>query len=119
MATAPTQAPTPAPAAAKPAQPETPAVEVEASSFPEEVESITKKQFYTSEGALLEPGTPYVFRFSELHQVYPWPILEPVDETLHKALKKQYTDFFAEQQAQFSSATERSRLLSRLAEIGA
>ena len=79
---------------------------------------IAKKQFYSREGALVEIGQGYNWTYTETEQVFPWPILEPQDESLHKALKQEYTDFFAKNQERFGVTAERNRILARLAEIG-
>ena len=79
---------------------------------------IAKKQFYSREGALVEVGQGYNWTYTETEQVFPWPILEPQDESLHKALKQEYTDFFAKNQERFGVTAERNRILARLAEIG-
>lgn len=88
------------------------------SSLPDSIECTAKKQFYSKEGALVEVGQAYVWSPSKLDKFFPWPVLLPNDESLHKVCERSYKDAKSEKMEKTGRTAERNLLLARLAEVG-
>lgn len=88
------------------------------SSLPAAIECTARKQFYSAEGALVEVGQAYVWKRSDLSPVFPWPVLEPTDESVRKACEADYKAFKRDKLESTGRSAERNRLLARLAEVG-
>ena len=90
----------------------------DATSLPDAIECTARKQFYSAEGALVEVGQAYVWKKSELSPVFPWPVLEPTDESVRGACEADYKAFKRDKLESTGLTAERNRLLARLAEVG-
>lgn len=79
----------------------------------EPIPSTVKKRFYDENMRLVREGATYVY-VPKKNLPYPWPLMEPKDQKLHKKLKAQYEDYKEAKREDLRTRTDRQRLLAAL-----
>jgi hypothetical protein len=95
-----------------PAVPETSPAPIPQSEY-EDIPSRCIKRFYTKAGALVREGSTFVFSDRDW-DVYPWPLLRPIDTSLNETLKEEYNEA---RKAKLQKVSEKANVRTLLAKM--